>query len=100
MWDHAGVSSRNHGPGLALVGDCGSFKDQITAMGITELTELSIGLEAIQRRAAFLATTDHSIGELLNDLPLATLAVGTSSCRDALCSALFPAFIARSYGNA
>ena len=54
----------NHGPGWALVGDAGSFKDQVTAMGITHAfrdAELVTGF--IHRAFSGESTMDAAMAE-------------------------------------
>jgi flavin-dependent dehydrogenase len=67
---HPGQMRRSHGPGWALVGDAGYFKDPITAHGISDaLRDAELLARAVARGteealAAYQAARDDISGEL------------------------------------
>jgi 2-polyprenyl-6-methoxyphenol hydroxylase-like FAD-dependent oxidoreductase len=67
---HAGLMRRSHGPGWALVGDAGYFKDPITAHGISdalrdaELLARAVGCGSDRALAEYQSTRDELSREL------------------------------------
>jgi 2-polyprenyl-6-methoxyphenol hydroxylase-like FAD-dependent oxidoreductase len=67
---HPGIMRQSHGPGWALVGDAGYFKDPITAHGISDaLRDAELLARAVEQGtdralAAYQATRDRLSGEL------------------------------------